>query len=218
MRRRRLSPEDQALWDRVRATAVPLHPGRAAAPPPSAPPPPRPLADPPPPQALAPPSSPAGGPPPPLRPFRIGEKADHRGTHDLLPGLVESLGQLPLRMDAGLHARMRRGKLRPEARIDLHGMTAAEAHAALVPFLLGAQARGRRLVLVITGKGRGGGRDDLPPLPVRAGRLRHEVPHWLMLPPLRDAVLQIAPAHPRHGGEGALYVYLRARGRGGPGA
>jgi DNA-nicking Smr family endonuclease len=210
--RRRLSPEEQALWDRVRASAVPLRPGPPVAPA-SPQPPPQPAPQPAPvPRAPPPPLAPEAR--PPLPAFRIGEKADHRGRHDLLPGLAESLGRLPVRMDAGTHARMRKGKLRPEARIDLHGMTAAEAHGALVPFLLASRAAGRRLVLVITGKGqgagRGGGRDDLWPMPRRAGRLRHEVPRWLMLPPLRDAVLQIAPAHPRHGGEGALYVYLRA--------
>ena len=188
---RRLSPEERALWDRVRASAVPLRPAPSIpAPPPAAPPPqaPRPAA------------------PPPA--FRIGERASHHGTRDLLPGLAESLGRLPLRMDSGTHARMRRGKLRPEARIDLHGMRLAEAHPALAAFVLASRAAGRRLVLVITGKGRP--TDDLWPMPARTGRLRHEVPRWLMLPPLAGAVLQVAPAHPRHGGEGALYVYLRA--------
>ncbi|WP_368373065.1 Smr/MutS family protein [Rubellimicrobium arenae] len=133
---------------------------------------------------------------------------DHRRSDDLLPGLVESFARMPLRMDAGQFGRMKRGKLRPEARIDLHGMTLAEAHPALTSFILGSRAAGRRFVLVITGKGRVS--DDLAPMPARAGRLRHDVPRWLMLPPLAGAVLQVAPAHQRHGGEGALYVYLRA--------
>ncbi len=91
----------------------------------------------------------------------------------------------------------------------LVGMTLAQAHPALVSFLLDARARGKRLVLVITGKGRAG-EDWEAPMPARAGRLRHDVPRWLSLPPLSSAVLQVAPAHRRHGGEGALYVYLRA--------
>jgi DNA-nicking Smr family endonuclease len=143
-----------------------------------------------------------------VAPFRIGQAADHRRSDDLLPGLAESLARLPVRMDAGTFGRMKRGKLRPEARLDLHGLSAAEAHPALVSFLLGARAAGKRLVLVITGKGRL--QDDLAPMPARAGRLRHDVPRWLMLPPLAGAVLQVAPAHRRHGGEGALYIYLRA--------
>ncbi|EYD74166.1 Smr protein/MutS2 [Rubellimicrobium mesophilum DSM 19309] len=162
------------------------------------------------PKAPSPPvQAPAAPPAPqPIAPFRVGQAVDHRKTNDLLPGLAESLARGPLRMDAGTFGRMRKGKLRPDARIDLHGMTLAEAHPALQSFILGSRAKGRRLVLVITGKGRVN--DDLAPMPARAGRLRHDVPRWLMLPPLAGAVLQVAPAHQRHGGEGALYVYLRA--------
>ncbi len=189
---RRLSAEERELWERVKGSAVPLHPAQHI---------PAPV-----------PRSPDPGPTPaPLEvaPFRLGQKVDHRRSDDLLPGLVESFARMPLRMDAGQFGRMARGKLKPEARIDLHGMTLAEAHPALTSFILGSRAAGRRLVLVITGKGRGA-TDDFAPMPVRAGRLRHDVPRWLSLPPLSAHVLQVAPAHRRHGGEGALYVYLRA--------
>jgi DNA-nicking Smr family endonuclease len=88
-------------------------------------------------------------------------------------------------MDAGTHAKMTRGKLHPEARIDLHGLTLAEAHPELIRFILNAQSQGLRLVLVITGKGKR--RDDTGPIPQRVGALRHQVPHWLHLPPLGPA-------------------------------
>ena len=102
---------------------------------------------------------------------------------------------------------MSRGKLRPEAKLDLHGMTLAEAGPELARFILSCHARGLRLVLVITGKG---SRDGIEgPLPVRRGALRHQVPHWLHTAPLSHAVQQVAPAHLRHGGTGAYYVYLR---------
>jgi DNA-nicking Smr family endonuclease len=39
--------------------------------------------------------------------------------------------------------------------------------------------------------------------------LRHQLPHWLSLPPLRAIVLQVSEAHLKHGGSGAFYVYLR---------
>ncbi|HSG57221.1 MAG TPA: Smr/MutS family protein, partial [Paracoccaceae bacterium] len=77
-------------------------------------------------------------------------------------------------------------------------------------FILSSHARGMRLVLVITGKGKV--KDYEAPMPARHGVLRHQVPQWLNLAPLRPLVLQIAPAHIRHGGQGAYYVYLR-RGR-----
>lgn len=189
---RRLTPEERDLWERVRGSVMPLHRSQ-------------PIPAPAPKAVAAPPATPP--PSPAVAPFRVGQAADHRRSDDLLPGLAESLTRLPLRMDAGTFGKLKRGKLRPEARIDLHGMTLAEAHPALTSFILGSRARGRRLVLVITGKGRL--TDDLAPMPARAGRLRHDVPRWLALPPLAGAVLQVAPAHRRHGGEGALYVYLR---------
>ena len=192
---RRLSPEDRELWERVKGSVTPMHPRQAIPAPPPRP-------------APVPAPGPIPPSPAPVAPFRIGQAVDHRRTDDLLPGLAESLARGPLRMDAGTFGKMRKGKLRPEARIDLHGMTLAEAHPALRSFILGSRAKGRRLVLVITGKGRVS--DDLAPMPARAGRLRHDVPRWLALPPLAGAVLQVAPAHQRHGGEGALYVYLRA--------
>ena len=112
-------------------------------------------------------------------------------------------------MDAKAYGKMTRGKLSPEARIDLHGMTLAEAHPELIHFILNAQAGGLRLVLVITGKGKR--RDDLGPIPHRTGALRHQVPQWLRLPPLGQVVLQVSEAHLMHGGSGAYYVDLRRR-------
>lgn len=111
------------------------------------------------------------------------------------------------RMDQKQFGRMKRGKLVPEARIDLHGMTLDQAHPALIRFILRSQSEGKRLVLVITGKGKSP--DTFDPTPQHRGILRRQVPHWLEIPPLTQAVLQVTPAHIRHGGEGALYVYLR---------
>ena len=102
---------------------------------------------------------------------------------------------------------MKRGKLKPEGKLDLHGMRVDSAHPALVSFILSAHSAGKRLVLVITGKGKD--RDEPGPMPVPRGVLRHQVPQWLSLPPLSQVVLQVTPAHVSHGGGGAYYVYLR---------
>jgi DNA-nicking Smr family endonuclease len=93
-----------------------------------------------------------------------------------------------------------RGKAEIGGRIDLHGMTQAEAHDALQRFLRRAQAEGAKFVLVITGKGGPGG---------DRGVLRRQVPLWLALPAFRASVLGFDVAHVGHGGEGALYVRLR---------
>ena len=142
--------------------------------------------------------------------FRIGEKATglSRG-HDLTPSLSGQLAGQGVAMDAKSFRKLKRGRMQPEARIDLHGMTLAEAHPALSGFILQSHALGRRLVLVITGKGKL--RDDPGPIPRRHGVLRHQVPQWLRMAPLHSAVLQVTEASRNHGGEGAYYVYLRRR-------
>jgi DNA-nicking Smr family endonuclease len=188
MARRRggLGPEDLEIWAAVARSIRPLHSRTRIAPllPEAGPP------------ASSPPAPQPAPPPAPLTPFRLGERAPVARAQTAAPPAPAP----PLRMDAAAFARMTRGKLSPEARIDLHGLTLAEAHAELAGFVLGAQMRGLRLVLVITGKGRGGD-----------GALRRQVPHWLRLPPLAPAVLQVTEAHARHGGAGALYVYLARR-------
>jgi hypothetical protein len=58
-------------------------------------------------------------------------------------------------------------------------------------FVLRAHREDKRLVLVITGKGRDSDEGDI--MPVRRGVLRHQVPHWLSVPPLSGIVLQVTP-------------------------
>jgi DNA-nicking Smr family endonuclease len=110
-------------------------------------------------------------------------------------------------MDYKSFKKMKRGKSTPEAMFDLHGMTVAQAHSALIHFLMTSYTRNMRLVLVITGKGKF--QKDTGPIPRQVGILRHQVPQWLRMPPLRDKVLQVTEAHGKHGGSGAYYVYLR---------
>ncbi len=94
--------------------------------------------------------------------------------------------------------KVRRGKLAITARFDLHGHTQASAANALPDFLGRQQADGARCVLVITGKGKEG-----------QGILRRNFLLWLESPPARRLVSGYAESHPKHGGAGAFYVFLR---------
>ena len=197
MTRRRLRPDEIELWRKIADSTERLHPERLT------------------PDAARADDGPQRPKPKPhkipksrLPEFRVGDRA--RGpdpSHDLMPPLVDRLRGAPVNMDSKAYLRMKRGKLVPEGRIDLHGMTIDKAHPALTSFILRAQASGKRLVLVITGKGRD--RDEGGPIPVPRGILKHQVPNWLSTPPLAQAVLQITEAHVTHGGGGAYYVYLR---------
>ena len=130
-----------------------------------------------------------------------------KSTHDLAPSLPDQMRHVPVQMDQKAFGKLKRGKLKPEGRLDLHGMTLDRAHPALSRFILSSHKSGKRLVLVITGKGKQ--RDEGGPIPVRHGVLRHQVPQWLAMAPLASAVMQVSQAHISHGGGGAYYVYLR---------
>jgi len=101
-------------------------------------------------------------------------------------------------VDRATAERLRRGRYPVSGRLDLHGLTQAEAHRALSHFVAASRAAGRRCLLVITGHGRTTG-----------GILKAAAPRWLAEPELRPHVLAIAPAQPQDGGAGALYVLLR---------
>ncbi len=190
MSKRKLRPDELDLWRRVADTAQPMHPDRPM--------PALPLTD-----------KPSRKPKPRrIEKFEFGGLGNGKAAgHDVLPGLPERLAQAPVNMDRKAFGKLKRGKLAPEGKIDLHGKTLDQAHPALTRFILGAHASGKRLVLVVTGKGKD--RDDGGPIPVRLGVLRHNVPHWLSVPPLAQVVLQVTEAHLKHGGGGAYYVYLR---------
>lgn len=110
-----------------------------------------------------------------------------------------------------LRQRVARGREPIDARIDLHGKTQAEAHAALLRFLRRAQADGAKIALVVTGKGLRQGSDQARPGAGERGVLRRQVPIWLSLPEFRVFVVGFEDAHVGHGGAGALYVRLRRR-------
>ncbi|HET7850034.1 MAG TPA: Smr/MutS family protein [Pseudolabrys sp.] len=122
--------------------------------------------------------------------------AEHVEAPRMAPPPLEPLGRR-------MKQRVVRGREAIGERLDLHGMTQGEAHAALLHFLRKASARQQKLVLVVTGKGgRGGVERD-------RGVLRRQVPHWLALPEFRAFVIGFEEAHVAHGGEGALYIRVR---------
>ena len=177
-RRRGLSYEDRVLWTHVTKAIKPL---RA--------------------RAVAEPDEDAGivepKVPPKLhsKPIAPSKSVSHEAAQKLPKSAAPPLVPLGRRMKQ----RVARGKDQIDARLDLHGLTQSEAHGELLRFLRRANARDARLVLIITGKGRGG----------EPGVLRRQVPHWLALPEFRELVVGFEDAHVTHGGEGALYVRVR---------
>ena len=188
---RRLAPEESALWKKVAATVTPLPKAKAplepASPPTVKPPKPTPQS------AAAPAAAPRAAPaklPPPRR------------THQTAT------------LDGHWDRRLRKGLVRPDMSIDLHGHTLASAQALLDDAIGRALLRGARVLLVVAGRLRPGA-DRLPQMhgdPRPRGAIRASLPDWLAFSPHADRIVALRPAHISHGGAGAVYVILR-RGR-----
>ncbi len=180
-RRRHLSEEEEALWRGFTRSIVPLRPTKNT--PANSE---RKIAAPAP---AAKPGSPAPAP-----------ASIPRGTEP--PPAASPLSPF----DRRLKKRVARGRESINARLDLHGLTQTQAHAALWRFLRRAQADGVKIALIVTGKGASRGHHDLAE---ERGVLKRQVPLWLALPEFRPLVVGIERAHAFHGGEGALYVRIR---------
>ena len=181
-----LSKADQEAWKRVSETLQPLGARKRS-------------------EAVSAKSDDAETSPPPIpRPRK------QSAVHTVHPEPHRPVRGASKQLDKRTFDRFRKGKLQAERRIDLHGMTAARAQAALKSFIISSAADDCRVVLVITGKGRLSD-DTTDAIPQRRGVIRRSLPYWLGSAPLNDLVLQIAPAQAKDGGGGAFYVYLKRR-------
>lgn len=207
-KRRLLTEDDEALWEHAARSLKPLrtkkgrvHAGQSDDP------------DETPPVFLAKPAdaAPTAAPPPPAKRAIVKPAPPPSNA----PRITVARAPAKPDIDPKAARKLRRGHLEIEARIDLHGMRQAEAHAALRGFIRSAHAAGKRWVLVITGKGKTvrADRDDIDGwLSEReTGVLKRNVPQWLAEPEMHALVVGFREAAIEHGGAGALYVHVRKR-------
>lgn len=112
-------------------------------------------------------------------------------------GLVQGLRS---RAQPRLLSRLSGSGFAPEAELDLHGLRRADVERAVSQFVRGEHRRGRRYLLVITGKGTHS--------EAGVGVLGEALVDALSGGSAAPLVLAFASAHPRHGGRGALAVML----------
>lgn len=143
---------------------------------------------------------------PELKPFIIGEKVLKK-EKIILPNFHEDNKINSPNMDKKNFKKLVKGKMEIEGTIDLHGLTADQAKIKLITFINHSYSLGKRLIIVITGKGKHKGFDEFQ-RPIN-GVLRQNLPEWLSGPSVTNKVLQVTQAQPKHGGAGAFYVYLR---------
>ncbi|OHD09627.1 Smr/MutS family protein [Sphingopyxis sp. RIFCSPHIGHO2_12_FULL_65_19] len=184
---RRLAPEESALWKKVAATVKPL--AKAKAP-------------------LAPVAPPTVSPPKPTPRSTAAPAAAPRPATKLPPPRRTHQAAT---LDGHWDRRLRKGLVRPDLSIDLHGHSLASAQALLDDAVGRALMRGARVLLVVAGRLRPGA-DRLPQMhgdPRPRGAIRASLPDWLAYSPHADQIVALRPAHISHGGAGAVYVILR---------
>lgn len=183
MKKRNLTPEERSLWRRATRDVAPMNGSDV-------------LSE-------------------KIKPFSKQAPSSERGPIGLPPSKKMSAGvnTLPDPFRAGdprADRDVRRGRMPIDAVIDLHGHTQATARKTLLTFLINARLADKRCVLVITGKGA----SPSPlsnPASVGRGVLRARFGDWLKEAPFRELVVRASPAHQKHGGGGAFYVFLKRR-------
>ena len=183
-RKRTLRPDELALWRKVAKSVTPMAPERL--------------------KSL---ETSVGESEPDTKP---GSRAPAKSVLRASAAPVVSTGRPPSPVDRSNEKKVRKGRLQIDARIDLHGMTQAQALGELTSFLHRTHSLGYRTVLVITGKGaRPRDRDRYWTDRDEPGVLRRRLPEWLARPDLHRLASGYSPAHARHGGHGAFYITLR---------
>jgi DNA-nicking Smr family endonuclease len=183
---RKLKDDERQLWDRLKQTVRPLshrHSTKKKTP----------VS-----QAAEPPEKPA----PAAKPEKKAKPSSATPAKPKTPTTPAAPSLAPF--EEKTLRRLSRGLVGIDDKIDLHGLRQERAHLALGAFLRKSQARGDRIVLIVTGKGQEGGQHG-------RGVLKNVVPMWLAQPELREMVIGFEEAGRRHGGAGALYVRIRRR-------
>ncbi len=131
---------------------------------------------------------------------KTAEKIDLHALKALTPSLKTPKAKPSAVKSTNWVEDISKGKMKIERKLDLHGFTLTAAHESLINFVKNARAAQCRIVLVVTGKGKGG-----------EGALRREVPLWVQSAPLAAHIRATAHALPQHGGDGALYLFLKKK-------
>tara|TARA_Y100001933_G_scaffold57483_1_gene57460 strand:- start:142 stop:684 length:543 start_codon:yes stop_codon:yes gene_type:complete len=112
------------------------------------------------------------------------------------------------RIDKKKLSLLKKGKLQPEIKLDLHGMNTVIAKKKSIEFIKSNYLNGKRLLLIITGKGKSS-KTSFFENGNQIGIIRKSLKLWLYESDMRTKILGILSSHINHGGQGAFYIYLK---------
>jgi len=108
---------------------------------------------------------------------------------------------------------LKRGKVKIDRRIDLHGYGLVQAHDKFISEVKKNYNKNKRCLLIITGKGvhkKTGNEQDTNPK-LFYGKIKNSIINWINQDDLKKYILTYQDAGFEHGGDGALFVYLRKK-------
>ncbi len=108
-------------------------------------------------------------------------------------------------LDSHWNRRIDRGGIIPDISIDLHDSSLSSAYARLDRALEQAIAQKLKVVLLVTGKPRAHDRASGQ----GRGAIAAVVRDWLAASRHAKGISAVRNAHPKHGGNGALYIVLK---------
>ena len=104
--------------------------------------------------------------------------------------------------------KIKKGKIKINKTIDLHGMSLAKAEKSFNQNIENCFFLNQRCLLFITGKGLSTNvRKNNNKL--FFGKLRASIKDWVYNKDNQEKILYFAQAHDKHGGQGSFYIYLR---------
>lgn len=113
-------------------------------------------------------------------------------------------------LDQAMARKLSQGKIKPEGKIDLHGLNQHQAYNALCNYIEERYHQGKKYILVVTGKGKSIKQPQNWFTP-SVGVLKQKLPYWIKTKPLQYFIIDAIPAHPKDGGGGAFYVVLKKK-------
>lgn len=117
-----------------------------------------------------------------------------------------SSGENKNNIDKNLLIKIRKGRIKINRTLDLHGFTVKESAQMVFHFIKESFLSSDRLVLIITGKGkRNGSKNGWE----SDGVLKKKIPIWLTSKILTKYIVWFGLAPKNKGGDGAVLIYIR---------
>ena len=108
---------------------------------------------------------------------------------------------------------LKKGRIKIDRRLDLHGYTLLDAYEKFKDEVIKLYNKNKRCMLVITGKGvhlkRKESTEENPKL--FYGKIKKSIIDWIKEDQFKNYILTYQDAGFDHGGDGALFVYLRRK-------